>query len=259
MAPVSQDAARTHVPIDISSSVIDRLNEVDPDRIRAARLADPDIRDHLFALYAFHAELAKIPEIVSEPMVGQIRYQWWRDCLNEIYGPGLGRAHDVSNPLAEMVAQSGISRFMLDRIIDGRERDLDPTPFNSVNDATDYADATSGALAQAAVFLCGGDGGLTAGRAWGLTGLARSYRYYTDGMLSQLAFGDLLSASGAAFDQARAERSKDTLPGLAYVSLVPGFIKRMGRTDYDSKADVPDYPPFAKQWRLFRTVVRGRL
>jgi phytoene synthase len=259
MVLVPQDAARTHVPIDISSSVIDRLDEVDPDRMRAARLADPDTRDQLFALYAFHAELAKVPEIVSEPMLGQIRYQWWRDSLDEIYGPGLARSHEVSTPLAEMVSRSGISRFMLDRIIDGRERDLDPTPFNSVKAATDYADATSGALAQAAVFLCGGDGGLIAGRAWGLTGLARSYRYYTDGMLSQLAFSDLLSASGAAFDQARAEQSKNTLPALAYVSLVPGFIKRMGRTDYDSKADVPDYPPFAKQWRLFRTVVRGRL
>lgn len=259
MPPVPQDAARTHVPIDINNSVIDRLDEVDPDRMRAARLADPDIRDQLFALYAFHAELAKIPEVVSEPMLGQIRYQWWRDCIDEIYGAGLARAHEVSTPLAEMVAQSGMSRFLLDRIIDGRERDLDPTPFETLDAATDYADATSGALAQAAVFLCGGEGGLTAGRAWGLTGLARSYRYYTDGMLGQLAFDDVLTASADAFAEARIERSKDTLPALAYVSLVPGFVKRMSRREYSATTDVPDYPPFAKQLRLFRTVVRGRL
>lgn len=247
------------MPIDINSSVIDRLDEIDPDRMRAARLADPDIRDRLFALYAFHAELAKIPELVSEPLMGQIRYQWWRDCLNEIYGAGLARSHEVSTLLAEMVTQSGISRFLLDRIIDGRERDLDPTPFATIEVATDYADATSGALAQAAVMLCGGEGGLNAGRAWGLTGLTRSYRYYVDGMLSELAFGELLHASATAFFDARADAPKAALPALAYVSLVPGFIKRMSRSDYNAKADVPSYAPFSKQVKLLGTVVRGRL
>lgn len=247
------------MPININKAVIERLDAVDPDRMRAARLADSDIRDRLFALYAFHAELAKIPELVSEPMMGQIRYQWWRDCLNEIYGAGPVRAHEVSTPLAEMVAQSGISRFLLDRIIDGRERDLDPTPFNTIKAATDYADATSGALAQAAVMICGGEGGLSAGRAWGLTGLARSYRYYADGMLSELAFDALLRAISTAYSDARAEALKTTLPALAYVSLTPGFTKRMSRTHYNAKTDVPDYAPFTKQLKLLGTVMRGRL
>lgn len=247
------------MPIDINSSVIDRLDGADPDRMRAARLADPDIRDRLFALYAFHAELAKIPELVSEPMIGQIRYQWWRDCLDEIYGEGPVRTHEVSTPLAEMVVQSGISRFLLDRIIDGRERDLDPTPFASIQAATDYADATSGALAQAAVMLCGGEGGLNAGRAWGLTGLARSYRYYADGMLSKVAFGDLLTATSEAYSEAHDECLKKALPALAYASLVPGFIKRMSLSDYDATTDVPNYAPFTKQLRMLRTVARGRL
>lgn len=247
------------MPIDINSSVIDRLDGVDPDRMRAARLADPDIRDRLFALYAFHAELAKIPELVSEPMMGQIRYQWWRDCLNEIYGAGPVRAHEVSTPLADMVSQSGISRFLLDRIIDGRERDLDPTPFQTVKAATDYADSTSGTLAQAAVMICGGEGGLAAGRAWGLTGLARSYRYYADGMLSEVSFGDLLAVSSEAYIEARVDSVKTEMPALAYVSLVPGFIKRMRRSAYQAKTDVPSYAPFTKQLRMLVSVARGRL
>ncbi|GHA82775.1 hypothetical protein GCM10009069_02470 [Algimonas arctica] len=247
------------MPIDINSSVIDRLDGVDPDRMRAARLADPDIRDRLFALYAFHAELAKIPELVSEPMMGQIRYQWWRDCLNEIYGAGPVRTHEVSTPLAAMVSQSGISRFMLDRIIDGRERDLDPTPFATIQAATDYADVTSGALAQAAVMICRGEGGLIAGRAWGLTGLARSYRYYAEGMLSEVTFGDLLAASSEAYSDARVGAVKTAMPALAYVSLVPGFIKRMRRIEYKAKTDVPGYAPFSKQFRMLVSVARGRL
>lgn len=225
--------------------------------MRAARLADADVRDRLFALYAFHAELAKVPELVSEPLMGQIRYQWWRDCVEEIYSGETVRAHEVSTPLAEMVAQSGLSRFRLDRIIDGRERDLDPTPFTDIDGATDYSDATSGALAIAAIDICGGEGGLEAGRAWGLCGLARSYRYYSDKILKELDFGGVLDAATEAY--ADSSVTAETLPALAYVALVPGYVKRMSKPQYDPVKDVPSYAPFAKQLRMLKTVAKGRL
>lgn len=245
--------------IAIDSSIIDRLTDVDPDRARAARLADPDVRDQLFALYAFHMELAKVPELVSEPMMGKIRYQWWRDCLDEIYGDRLVRSHEVTTPLSEMIAQTGISRFLLDRIIDGRERDLDPRPFSSLEDAVDYADATSGGLAVAAVAICGGEGGEAAGRAWGLTGLARSYRYYADAMLQEIKFADIIEAADTAFIEAGKSKLGDALPALAYVATVPGFLKRMGQSNYDPSQHVPSYAPFLKQLRMLRSVVSGRL
>lgn len=245
--------------ISIDTTVIDRVSEVDPDRMRAARLADPYIRDRLFALYAFHAELAKVPELVSEPMMGRIRYQWWRDCLGEIYGAGPVRQHEVTTPLEALIKESGISRFMLDRIIDGRERDLDPRPFETIDAAIEYADATSGALMLAAVNVCSGEGGLMAGRAWGLTGLARSYRYYTDGMLKDLAFDDILQAAETAYQAARKETVGTAMPALAYVALVPGFLKRMSKSGYTPDQHVPSYAPFTKQLRLLRTVATGRL
>lgn len=245
--------------IAIDSTVIDRLGNVDPDRVRAARLADPDIRDQLFALYAFHMELAKVPELVSEPMMGKIRYQWWRDCLDEIYSGRRVRSHEITTPLAEMVEESGISRFLLDRIIDGRERDLDPRPFKFLEDAVNYADVTSGALAVAAVTICGGEGGDAAGRAWGLTGLARSYRYYADAVLQDINFADIVEATDAAYSQARESKLGDALPALAYVATVPGFLKRMGKPDYDPSQHVPSYAPFLKQLRMLRSVASGRL
>lgn len=247
------------MPIHIDSSVLTRLEQLDPDRVRAARMADPDIRDRLLTLYAFHAELAKVPELVSEPMMGAIRYQWWRDALGEMFDGRTVRAHEVTTPLAEMIAQTGISRFLLDRIIDGRERDLDPQPFATIHDGIDYADATSGALARAAVFLCGGQGGLMAGRAWGMTGLARSYRYYTQGILSGLAFEDIADAAKSAYSEARKDPLGPAIPALAYGALVPGFLKRMARPGYDPASNVPDYSPFAKQLRMLGTVATGRL
>ena len=245
--------------IDLHSSVIARVDAMDPDRMRAARLAEPDIRDRLFALYAFHAELAKIPQLVREPMMGRIRYQWWRDCVEEIYGDGAVRQHEVSTPLAEMVAQTGLSRFHLDRIIDGRERDLDPRPFAELADAVDYADATSGALMGAALSVVGAVPAPTAGRAWGLTGLARGYRYYADTMLKALPFAEIMAAAGEAYAQARGRYTAEAVPALAYAGLVPGYLKRMGKAGYDPTEHAPEYGAFAKQVRMLRVAGSGQL
>ena len=245
--------------IDLHSSVIARVDGADPDRMRAARLADADARDRLFVLYAFHAELAKIPELVREPMMGRIRYQWWRDCVEEIYGDGPVRQHEVSTPLAEMVAQTGLSRFHLDRIIDGRERDLDPRPFGGVAKAVDYADATSGALLNAAMEVMGADGADAAGRAWGLTGLARGYRYYADSMLKAVPFADIMEAARDAYAQARGRYAAEAVPALAYAGLVPGYLKRMARDGYDPAQHAPAYAAPSKQLRLLRVAATGRL
>ena len=69
----------------ISTPTLEQLKAADPDRCRAAMFADKTTRERLLLLYAFHYELAKVPELVSEPMIGAIRYQWWRDAITEIY------------------------------------------------------------------------------------------------------------------------------------------------------------------------------
>ena len=81
----------------------------DPDRFRTALFATPEAREHLFALYAFNLEIAKIAPMVSEPMLGEIRLQWWREALDQIYGDGPVRAHEVTTPLAVAVKVSWLA------------------------------------------------------------------------------------------------------------------------------------------------------
>ena len=45
-----------------------------------------DKRLRMLALYAAYTEIARIPSEVSEPMVGAIRLQWWRDALGASTG-----------------------------------------------------------------------------------------------------------------------------------------------------------------------------
>ena len=53
------------------------------------------LRPHIHALYAFSLEIARVREIVSEPLLGEIRFQWWRDALD-----GTGEAGAKANPIA---------------------------------------------------------------------------------------------------------------------------------------------------------------
>ena len=70
--------------------------EADPDRYVAALLSPRVIRADLIVLAAFAGEMRRIPGLVQEPMMGEIRYQWWRDQ----FAP-LERGEKTGNPLAD--------------------------------------------------------------------------------------------------------------------------------------------------------------
>ena len=249
----------------LNEGLIANLKAVDPDRYRSALFADKAGRERLLTLYAFHAELAKVPELVSEPMLGEIRYQWWRDCVEEIYAGGTVRKHEVATPLTDVLRESAMPRFWVDRLIDGRARDLDPQPFANVDAARGYSAQTSGVLMQMAVHVLGGeadDGVLAAGEAWGLTGIARSWRYYTNGMLSEINFADVCAAAKGAHNRASqetADMAAPAFPAIAYAALVPPYLKRLSKTGFEPEKDAVSYTAFAKQTRLLGAVLRGKL
>ena len=56
----------------------------DPERFMAAMAAPVEARRVLFPLYAFNVEVARAPWVTEEPMIAEMRLQWWRDALEEI-------------------------------------------------------------------------------------------------------------------------------------------------------------------------------
>ena len=238
------------------------LKQADPDRYRAALMAAAQGRSDLLILYAFHYELSKVPDVTSEPMLGQIRYEWWREAIDEIYGDREVRRHEISTPLAEMLRRTNVPRFWVDRLIDGRARDLDPQPFEDMEAARDYARQTSGQLMQIAVKILGGEPNgavLKAGEAWGLTGLARSYRYYHDRILQNLEFEVLIEAARETYNAARGSFQNDVFPAIAYAALIPKFLKLMSRSGFGPNFDKVVYGPLSKQTCLLMAGLRGRI
>lgn len=151
----------------------ERVRTGDPERFRTALFAPPEAREGLFALYAFNLEIAKIAPMVTEPMIGEIRLQWWRDSLAGIYGDGAVRRHEVVEPLCAVVRGAGLPRGPFDALIDARARDLD-TEFPADADAlTAYLRDTAGSLTLLAMRALGGDADDAALHAGQGIGIAR--------------------------------------------------------------------------------------
>ena len=93
---------------DILARLDDRVRRVDEERWLSSRYAKVSQRDALIVLYAFYYELARVRGAVSDPMLGQIRFQWWRDALEELQR-GEVRQHDVVIALSDQIAAGALA------------------------------------------------------------------------------------------------------------------------------------------------------
>jgi NADH dehydrogenase [ubiquinone] 1 alpha subcomplex assembly factor 6 len=140
---------------DSLSAAARSVRRYDRDRYLTALFAPPDRREDLMALYAFNLEVAKTRETVTEPTLGFIRLQWWRDALAEIYDGRAPRRHEVVEPLAAAIRARNIPRAGFDRILDTRERDLEDRPVASLEELEAYADGSSGEVTALALAMLG--------------------------------------------------------------------------------------------------------
>lgn len=187
----------------------DLVRRHDPDRFLTALFAPADRREDLFALYAFNHEVAKTREVVSEPTLGLIRLQWWREGIEGIYD-GEVRRHEVMQPLAAAVRRHGLDRALLDRLIDAREADMEDEAPADLACLVNYAEVTAAPLVALALAVLGVPAADRAadtpaatavaghvGRAWALTGVARAVPFLARGRRCRLP-ADLMARHGVS-------------------------------------------------------------
>ena len=116
----------------------------DPDRFAAAMAAPVDARRVLFPLYTFTVEVARAPWVTSDPMIGEMRLQWWRDALEEIAEARPVRRHEVTTPLATVLDAEAARA--LDRLITARRWDLYKDAFVDQAHFDSYIAETGGTL-----------------------------------------------------------------------------------------------------------------
>jgi len=268
------------------------VREHDVDCFIASLFAPDDRRRHLHALYAYDLEIARIRDLVHEPLPGEIRLQWWRDVLDS------GRAGEaagspVAMALMDTVAQCGLPVVPLIAASEARIFDLYEDPMPSLNDLEGYCGETDSALMQLAMIVLskGGDpgGGETAGHAGVAIGItrvltsvtlhmARGQTYVPVDILANYninldrpgkkerlqaivpALAELAEIAHQHLDQARqAARnlSDDVLPALLTLALVAPRLKRLKSRPLAVDQPFDDLPQWRRQWLLWRASRRG--
>lgn len=125
----------------------------DPDRFLAAMAAPPAARGPLLVLAAFNLELARAPWVTKEPLIAQMRLQFWRDVVTG-EGPA---AHEVALPLQALIREARLPQDLLLAMIDARESEVGtPAPFADSAALGAYLRGTAGSLMALSVIALGG-------------------------------------------------------------------------------------------------------
>ncbi len=130
----------------------EQVRRFDRGRFLTAQFAPAERREDLLTLYAFNVELAKVREVVREPLIGRMRLQWWRDALDAM-AAGSPRLHAVAQPLAELWRRRGLERALLERLVDARETDLEDAPPATLAELEAYADQSSATVIELALAI----------------------------------------------------------------------------------------------------------
>jgi phytoene synthase len=248
----------------------------DPDRYFSALFAPAPKRPFLFALYAFHHEIARIAETVREPMLAQVRLAWWRETVVGARA-GKPRNHDVAKALADTLAANDLPEDIFERMIAARSFDAAQERFADMGALERYADATSGSVMRLAARVLGeasDDLAREAGIAYALAGLLRAIPFHAarcklylpaDLMReAQLAADEVFVGGGGEKLQkikdeiARVARThlaaarklakpREALPAFLPAALVPLYLKR------------GNPPLWRRQLVFMRTAISGRI
>lgn len=201
-----------------------QVRAADIDRWLSSRfVADERLRADLIALYAFEAELMAIPTRVTQPMLAEMRYVWWREQMDGVFAGMARKGHPVLEALTDVVARHGLERAPFDALIEAHVGRVHGEPHD--------LDAFYVGPMQAAARVLAGPGFDAAVVAAGrVRGLAQTGQ-----------------AGAARFERRAADASLRALPPKAFPAVAHAALVR------------PDAPEPMKRLRLVWAVLRGRL
>ncbi len=236
----------------------------DPDRFRAVMAAPVAVRPQLFPLYAFNLEVARAPWVTQEPLIAEMRLQWWRDVV-ENAASGAARAHEVAVPLHELIRDFGLPVEVLDRLIAARRWDIHRDPHADPAALGAYLEDTGAGLMWLAARALGApDRAEAAVRAYGWAAAAAGYLRAVPELLARgrqplpegMAAAELARKGLEKLAEARAARK--TVPKDVTPALLAGWqteaLLRQGLVGQPSS----ELPEAAKRWGLLWQAFTGR-
>lgn len=243
------------------------VERADPERFRAAMAAPVPARRILFPLYAFNVEVARAPWVTEEPMIAEMRLQWWRDALEEIAGSGQARRHEVVDALADVLDPEGAR--LLDSLVTARRWDVYKDAFEDAAHFDEYINATSGHLMWTAARLLGqADESVVRDFAYGV-GVANLFRAIPDleernrkPLVDGSRAGVLALAQQASGRLDRARLQRRDVSAAAGAALRAGYLGRpvlrqILKDPGKVERGALGLPPLAERVRLVNVTLRG--
>jgi len=235
-----------------------------------------------------------VRETVSQPVLGQIRLQWWREGIATAFDGGSVRRHMVVEALTVAIRTHGLTRAHFDRLIDAREEDLHEAPTATLTALENYAEGTSARLVYLALESLGVRDpetekvGFHIGVAYALAGLLRAMPLHARAgrlvipadvaaqtglspadycvLRSTRALCSATAEIAAAAEQhlatARAHRRSITrraLPALLPAIVAARSLRRLKRAGYDPFHPTLAAPQPTQSWRLAISSLRNRI
>lgn len=237
----------------------------DPDRFRAGMAAPRDARAQLFPLYAFNLEVARAPWVTEEPLIAEMRLQWWRDVVANA-ASGAAKAHEVAGPLHELIRDFGLPVNVLDQLVEARRWDIHSDPFADRAALEAYIEATGAGLVWLAARALGApDSAEEPIRAYGWAAGLAAFLQAVPALQGRgrqpippdSTLQDLATAGLARLEQARAARR--SIPKEVAPALLPGWLARPILTQIQSAPEVQTaVSEFRKRGRLLWQATTGR-
>ncbi|MGY4624365.1 phytoene/squalene synthase family protein [Bradyrhizobium sp. USDA 4486] len=123
----------------------DLLRSHDFPRYAATLFVPAAERRALLALYAFNVEIVRVRDQVSQPLPGEIRFQWWTDLLaGHVHGSAEG--NPVAAELLRAIRDFDLPVEPLSLLVDEHQFDLYNDPMPTTAALEGYLAATSSAL-----------------------------------------------------------------------------------------------------------------
>ncbi|MEO0543961.1 MAG: phytoene/squalene synthase family protein [Pseudomonadota bacterium] len=116
-------------PSHTGNDLLASLKATDPVRYAAVLYMPEEKRLAVASLWLFQTQIERIRDLVSEPLPGEIRLQWWRDVLDGVRD-GEARQNPLAAALIETVDTNGLSRDRIGAYLETMVFDLydDPMP-----------------------------------------------------------------------------------------------------------------------------------
>lgn len=117
----------------------------DNENFLASLFAPLKNRNSIWAIRAFNIEISQIQDSITDPTIGKMRIQWWRNNIDSTFA-GNPYEHPVSLELRKALDESRLSKSWFKKILAAREKHLSQQQFSTLTDLEEYAENTASSL-----------------------------------------------------------------------------------------------------------------